>query len=122
MLGFLATPALNTISRVAESEADIFGLNAAREPQGFASVALRLATYRKLDPGPLDAITDIAGIMVGHVTKIEGDSGPLVPGKGPVRTGVTVVIPNSEIWMRRVAAAKLRNTKRISSPLRRRRA
>src|ERR1700676_1820394 len=43
--------------------------------------------------------------MVGHVTKIEGDSGPLVPGKGPVRTGVTVVIPNSEIWMRRVAAA-----------------
>ncbi len=58
-----------------------------------------------LDPGPLDAITDIAGIMVGHVTKIEGDSGPLVPGKGPVRTGVTVVIPNSEIWMRRVAAA-----------------
>ena len=54
VLGFLATPALNTISRVAESEADIFGLNAAREPQGFASVALRLATYRKLDPGPLE--------------------------------------------------------------------
>ena len=58
-----------------------------------------------LDPGPLDAITDVAGIMVGHVTKIEGESGPLIPGKGPVRTGVTVVIPNSEIWMRRVAAA-----------------
>src|SRR6202049_4390963 len=43
--------------------------------------------------------------MVGHVTKIDGESGPLVPGKGPVRTGVTVVIPNDEIWTRRVAAA-----------------
>jgi len=58
-----------------------------------------------LDPGPLDAITDVAGVMVGHVTKVEGDPGPLVPGKGPVRTGVTVVIPNSDVWMRRVAAA-----------------
>jgi len=58
-----------------------------------------------LDPGPLDAITDVAGVMVGHVTKIEGDPGPLVPGKGPVRTGVTVVIPNNDVWMRRVAAA-----------------
>lgn len=58
-----------------------------------------------LEPGPRDAITDVAGVLVGHVTKIEGDAGPLVPGKGPVRTGVTVVIPNGDVWMRRVAAA-----------------
>lgn len=54
VLGFLATPLTNTIVRTAESEADIFGLNAAREPQAFASIAIRLAQYRKLDPGRLE--------------------------------------------------------------------
>ena len=43
-------------------------------------------------PGPLDAITDVAGIEVGHTTLISG-SGRLVVGRGPVRTGVTVVHP-----------------------------
>jgi D-aminopeptidase len=43
-------------------------------------------------PGPLDAITDIAGVEVGHATLVSGD-GRLVVGKGPVRTGVTVVHP-----------------------------
>ena len=42
-------------------------------------------------PGPLNAITDVAGVRVGHATIIEGD-GPLVVGQGPVRTGVTVVV------------------------------
>jgi L-aminopeptidase/D-esterase-like protein len=42
--------------------------------------------------GLLNAITDVAGIAVGHVTLIEGD-GRLVPGKGPVRTGVTAILP-----------------------------
>jgi D-aminopeptidase len=42
--------------------------------------------------GTLDAITDLAGVEVGHTTLISGD-GPLVVGKGPVRTGVTVVHP-----------------------------
>jgi D-aminopeptidase len=46
-------------------------------------------------PGPLNAITDVAGVRVGHTTLIEGD-GPLVPGKGPVRTGVTIVHPRAE--------------------------
>jgi L-aminopeptidase/D-esterase-like protein len=41
-------------------------------------------------PGPIDAITDVAGVEVGHTTLIEGD-GFLVVGRGPVRTGVTVV-------------------------------
>jgi D-aminopeptidase len=43
-------------------------------------------------PGPLNAITDVAGVRVGCVTLIEGD-GPLVVGRGPVRTGVTVIVP-----------------------------
>ena len=44
-------------------------------------------------PGPNNAITDVAGVRVGHTTRIEGD-GPLVPGSGPIRTGVTVVVPH----------------------------
>lgn len=43
-------------------------------------------------PGPLNAITDVAGIEVGHVTLISG-KGALEVGKGPVRTGVTVIFP-----------------------------
>jgi D-aminopeptidase len=43
--------------------------------------------------GPLNAITDVAGVRVGCVTLVEGD-GPLVLGRGPVRTGVTVVVPH----------------------------
>jgi D-aminopeptidase len=43
-------------------------------------------------PGPLDAITDVAGVAVGHTTLVAGE-GKLVVGKGPVRTGVTVVLP-----------------------------
>jgi D-aminopeptidase len=54
-------------------------------------------------PGPLNAITDVVGIKVGHTTLIEGD-GPLRPGEGPVRTGVTVVIPREDIWHQKVAA------------------
>lgn len=46
-------------------------------------------------PGTLDAITDVRGVEVGHTTLIEGD-GPLVVGKGPVRTGVTVVHPRGK--------------------------
>ena len=47
----------------------------------------------RLRPGPLNAITDVAGVRVGHTTLIRGD-GPLVVGRGPVRTGVTVVVPH----------------------------
>jgi D-aminopeptidase len=50
-------------------------------------------TLGRLAPGPLDAITDVAGVRVGHTTLIRGD-GPRVVGEGPVRTGVTVVIPH----------------------------
>ena len=44
-------------------------------------------------PGPFNAITDVDGVRVGHTTLIRGD-GPLAVGKGPVRTGVTVIIPH----------------------------
>ncbi len=44
------------------------------------------------DPGPHNAITDVAGVEVGHSTIIEG-SGALVVGRGPVRTGVTAILP-----------------------------
>jgi L-aminopeptidase/D-esterase-like protein len=46
-------------------------------------------------PGPLDAITDVAGVEVGHTTLVSG-SGTLVVGTGPVRTGVTVVHPRGK--------------------------
>ena len=53
---FVATPVLNSISRQQEEEADLFGLNAAREPYGFAMAAMRLSTYRKMEPGALEEI------------------------------------------------------------------
>ncbi len=53
---FVLTPALNSIIRVQEYEADIFGLNAAQQPDGFAQSALKLAEYRKLEPGPLEEV------------------------------------------------------------------
>jgi Zn-dependent protease with chaperone function len=51
---FLLTPLLNTIVRTNEYEADVFGLNAARQPDGFAEAALLLSDYRKLQPSPLE--------------------------------------------------------------------
>jgi len=44
-------------------------------------------------PGRNNAITDVAGVRVGHATIVRGD-GPLVRGQGPVRTGVTVIVPH----------------------------
>jgi STE24 endopeptidase len=50
--GFVTLPVANTIIRTNEFEADIFGLNASRQPEGFAEAALKLGEYRKLDPSP----------------------------------------------------------------------
>ncbi len=47
-----------------------------------------------LAPGRHNAITDVPGVLVGHTTLISGD-GPLVKGKGPVRTGVTAILPHA---------------------------
>ena len=46
-------------------------------------------------PGPLNAITDVSGVQVGHTTLIEGE-GKLVQGKGPIRTGVTAILPRGD--------------------------
>lgn len=54
-------------------------------------------------PGPFNAITDVSGVEVGHTTLIRGE-GPLVVGKGPVRTGVTVIFPLGKSAMAGVAA------------------
>jgi len=51
---FVLTPLTNTYVRVNEAEADIFGLNTAREPDGFAATAVKLSEYRKLNPGPIE--------------------------------------------------------------------
>jgi len=48
-------------------------------------------------PGPHNAITDVAGVLVGHTTLIRGE-GKLVVGRGPVRTGVTAVLPKGRKW------------------------
>jgi len=50
----IATPVTNTITRSQEAQADIFGVNAARQPDGFAEAALHLSEYRKLEPSPLE--------------------------------------------------------------------
>jgi STE24 endopeptidase len=51
---FVMTPLLNTYIRTEEAEADLFGLDAARQPEGEAEVSLKLAEYRKLAPGPIE--------------------------------------------------------------------
>jgi STE24 endopeptidase len=53
---FFATPVTNSITRTMEHEADIFGVNAVRKPDAFATATLKLSTYRKLDPGPWEEI------------------------------------------------------------------
>jgi STE24 endopeptidase len=51
---FVMTPISNTMSRTTEAEADIFGINASRQPDGMAEAALQLGEYRKLHPGPVE--------------------------------------------------------------------
>jgi D-aminopeptidase len=65
-------------------------LTAAAEPR-----ARDLGVPFEGTPGPLNAITDVAGVEVGHTTLIHG-SGKLLVGKGPVRTGVTAILPRGK--------------------------
>lgn len=57
-------------------------------------VGIRIGT---LPVGPNNAITDVDGVRVGHVTLIDGE-GALVIGKGPIRTGVTAILPPGDNW------------------------
>jgi STE24 endopeptidase len=54
LMMLVATPITNTQIRRHEIQADIFGLDAAREPDGFAETAMQLSEYRKLEPGPVE--------------------------------------------------------------------
>ena len=74
----LATPLTNSIVRQAEAEADAFGLNAAAEPHGFAMAAMRLSTYRKLRPGPLEEI-----VFYDHPSGYERVHGSMIWLKEP---------------------------------------
>jgi len=77
---------------------------AAAEPEQertrLRDLGIQIGQYQ---PGVLNAITDVAGVKVGHTTLISGD-GALKPGSGPVRTGVTVVIPRDDVWHKKVSA------------------
>jgi D-aminopeptidase len=61
-------------------------------------------TIGTLPAGPLNAITDVGGVLVGHSTIVRGN-GPLKIGEGPVRTGVTSVLPRKDVWFNSVFAA-----------------
>ena len=83
------------------SGADRAGGGGAEEPRlRVRELGIVIGRYQ---PGPLNAITDVAGVKVGHLTLIRGQ-GALKPGEGPVRTGVTVVIPREDVWRKKVPA------------------
>jgi len=66
------------------------------DPMKFTPSGKRRARFYAIPfdgtPGPNNAITDVAGVSVGYTTLISGD-GPLVVGQGPVRTGITAILP-----------------------------
>src|SRR5205814_7210331 len=59
--------------------------------------------FARFPSGPKNSITDVPGVKVGHSTIIEG-TGKRKPGTGPVRTGVTAILPNENIYMERLIA------------------
>ncbi|MEW5717475.1 MAG: P1 family peptidase [Chloroflexota bacterium] len=61
----------------------------------------------RIKTGRYNAITDVAGVRVGHVTLIEG-AGKLIPGSGPIRTGVTAILPHgNDLFLEKVTGAVL---------------
>ena len=54
IFGFVTTPVMNTFTRTLEYEADMYGLNTSRQPDGFAQAAIHLGEYRKMSPGPIE--------------------------------------------------------------------
>tara|TARA_B100000315_G_scaffold260732_1_gene324577 strand:+ start:75 stop:1250 length:1176 start_codon:yes stop_codon:yes gene_type:complete len=60
-------------------------------------------TVGTITAGEFNAITDVPGVRVGHTTLHKGQ-GLLIPGHGPVRTGVTVIIPRENVWNHKVPA------------------
>jgi D-aminopeptidase len=61
-------------------------------------------TCGSYEPGRKNAITDVPGVLIGHKTIIK-DEGALIPGKGPIRTGVTMILPHErDIFREKVPA------------------
>ncbi len=58
-----------------------------------------------LPTGKWNAITDVPDVKVGHCTRIEGE-GELIVGRGPIRTGVTVILPNDDIFHENLTASR----------------
>ena len=83
----MRAPLLPLVCTVLVVAAAAAGLHAQRPPR-----ARDLGVPFEGTPGGLNAITDVAGVTVGHATIVQGD-GPLRVGQGPVRTGVTAVLP-----------------------------
>jgi STE24 endopeptidase len=54
IFAFVITPIINTHERTTEGEADMYGVNASRQPDGFAQAAIHLGEYRKMNPGPVE--------------------------------------------------------------------
>src|SRR6201981_3363278 len=80
------------------------GVAGAADPPAHKPRARDLGVPFDGTPGPLNAITDVAGVLVGQTTLISGD-GKLVAGKGPIRTGVTAVRPRGAQSMQRFSFA-----------------
>ncbi len=89
---------LSCASVLSGEQTEVSGLKEDRERARALGI-----TVGRYQPGPLNSITDVAGVKVGHVTLIRGE-GALKPGEGPVRTGVTVVIPRDDVWNKKVPA------------------
>jgi STE24 endopeptidase len=87
----VATPITNTITRTAEIQADMYGLNAARKPDAFATAILKLSLYRKLDPSPFEEfvfydhpsgrtrIWEAMRWKAGHIGDLDIKDGPKSP-------------------------------------------
>ncbi len=86
-----ATPALNTLIRVNESDADLFGLNAAKEPDGFAKVAMRLSEYRKIEPGSTEEMlffdhpSGATRVRMAMEWKAQNVENPVIVQPGPLK-------------------------------------
>ncbi len=75
--------------------------DASRQRKRLRELGISLGRF---DTGPFNAITDVAGVRVGHATLIEG-SGRRKPGKGPIRTGVTMILPSDDIFEKKLVAS-----------------
>ncbi|MBX3304627.1 MAG: P1 family peptidase [Nitrospira sp.] len=91
------------LSWIAALLAGCLSVSAAEPDQSRQRIRDMGVVIGQYQPGPLNAITDVAGVRVGHTTLISGE-GKLIPGRGPVRTGVTVVIPRDDVWHKKVPA------------------